>query len=252
MKITGAKQLQRGSLIVFEGCDRSGKTTQVKRLVDNLNKEGIESKMMRFPDRTTAIGSIINQYLTCTKELDDHAIHLLFSANRWELVPEIKASLDNGTTVIIDRYAFSGVAFSAAKPGLSLSWCKQPDVGLPRPDLVCFLDVSEDVAKARADFGGERYEKTEFQQEVRTNYSRLEDPTWKTVSADGTQEEVYTELYSLVKNCIEEEKKEIVPLWVEEGVKVGGKRARVDGDSGLDTNDEYSGVDTNDESEDGK
>ena len=40
------------------------------------------------------------------------------------------------TTFIIDslptRYAFSGVAFSAAKPGLSLSWCKQPDVGLPR------------------------------------------------------------------------------------------------------------------------
>jgi len=178
---------------------------------------------MRFPERTTAIGSIIDQYLTCAKELDDHAIHLLFSANRWELVPEIKASLDNGTTVMIDRYAFSGVAFSAAKPGLSLSWCKQPDVGLPKPDLVCFLDVSEEVAKERADFGGERYEKTEFQQKVRNNYSRLEDSTWKTVSADGTMEEVYKELYNLVKVCIEEDKKEIVPLWIEDG-KDGGKR----------------------------
>ena len=45
--------------------------------------------------------------------------------------------------------------------GLSKDWCKQPDVGLPAPDLVCFLDVSEEVAVKRADFGGERYEGTE-------------------------------------------------------------------------------------------
>ena len=35
-------------------------------------------------------------------------------------------------SVALVRYAFSGVAFSAAKPGLSLNWCKRPDVGLPR------------------------------------------------------------------------------------------------------------------------
>ena len=65
------------------------------------------------------------------------------------------------------------MAFSAAKPGLSLSWCKQPDVGLPRwgqysslgyitknpdfrPDLVVFMDVTEEVAKQRGGFGEER------------------------------------------------------------------------------------------------
>ena len=52
------------------------------------------------------------------------------------------------------------------QPGLSISWCKQPDVGLPKPDLVCFLDVSEEVAMKRADFGGERYELTDFQRKV--------------------------------------------------------------------------------------
>ena len=71
-------------------------------------------------------------------------VHLLFSANRWEKVRELRASLDAGTHVFVDRYAFSGVAFSAAKPGLSLEWCKGPDKGLPQPDLVCFLDVSAD------------------------------------------------------------------------------------------------------------
>jgi dTMP kinase len=107
--------VSRGSLIVFEGCDKSGKTTQVKLLVDRLNREGRPAKMMQFPDRTTAIGSIIHSYLTCTKELDDHAIHLLFSANRWELEQQIVNTLAEGITLIIDRYAFSGVAFSAAK-----------------------------------------------------------------------------------------------------------------------------------------
>ena len=37
------------------------------------------------PDRTTPIGKIINEYLTAGASIDDHAIHLLFSANRWEL-----------------------------------------------------------------------------------------------------------------------------------------------------------------------
>ena len=40
---------KRGAFIVFEGCDRSGKTTQVSMLVDALNKEGMASKMWRFP-----------------------------------------------------------------------------------------------------------------------------------------------------------------------------------------------------------
>ena len=43
---------------------------------------------------------------------------------------------------MVDRYAFSGVAFSAAKGTLSMDWCKGPDRGLPKPDLVLFLDVS--------------------------------------------------------------------------------------------------------------
>ena len=71
--------------------------------------------MRRFPDRTTNIGGIINSYLGCKKELEDHVVHLLFSANRWEMEKEIINTLMSGTSVLIDRYAYSGVAFSAAK-----------------------------------------------------------------------------------------------------------------------------------------
>ena len=100
---------------MFEGCDRSGKTTQVTRLVERLNSAGRPAVMRRFPDRTTSIGTIINSYLGCKKELEDHVVHLLFSANRWELRKEILETLESGTSVCIDRYAYSGVAFSAAK-----------------------------------------------------------------------------------------------------------------------------------------
>jgi thymidylate kinase len=69
-------------------------------------------------------------------------VHLLFSANRWEAVKSLKARLNSGETLVCDRYAFSGVAFTAAKGTLDLEWCKNPDRGLPAPDAVIYLDVA--------------------------------------------------------------------------------------------------------------
>jgi dTMP kinase len=86
----------RGRFIVFEGLDRSGKSTQVENLAKKLEENGRRAVVKKFPgrreawrpaltpDRTTAIGKMIDAYLQNANELDDHAIHLLFSANRWE------------------------------------------------------------------------------------------------------------------------------------------------------------------------
>ena len=87
---------------------------------------------------------------------DDHVIHLLFSTNRWEKVSELTKALEQGHNVIVDRYSFSGIAFSSAKENMSFEWCKQPERGLPKPDLVCFLDVSPEEAAKRGGFGNER------------------------------------------------------------------------------------------------
>jgi dTMP kinase len=46
--------------------------------------------------------------------------------------------LKQGTSIILDRYAYSGVAFTSAK-GLNFEWCKNSDKGLPKPDIVFFL-----------------------------------------------------------------------------------------------------------------
>ena len=107
---------------------------------------------MRFPDRTTPIGQMIDQYLKSQEyHLDDRAIHLLFSANRWEAAPKLQQTIEAGSTIICDRYAYSGVAFSSAKPdaNLSLEWCQAPDVGLPAPDVVIFLELQPEQAQQR-------------------------------------------------------------------------------------------------------
>lgn len=74
----------RGALIVLEGLDRSGKTSQCSRLVSHLEGKGISVEAWRFPDRKTDIGTMISSYLANKSQLDDQAVHLLFSANRWE------------------------------------------------------------------------------------------------------------------------------------------------------------------------
>src|SRR5260370_20988017 len=89
--------------------------------------------------------------------------------------------LTSGTTVICDRYAFSGIAFSASKvtpagqPLLPFEWCRSPDVGLPAPDLVIFLDVTPEIARERGGYGQERYETEGMQLRVRQNFSRIAD-----------------------------------------------------------------------------
>src|SRR5688500_2397654 len=123
---------------------------------------------------------MIGSYLSGQTENEDHVIHLLFSANRWEkayvfvysyfkcrlisislyyqsmrekkgLFPklthsraEIRADIASGTTIVLDRYYYSGCVYSAAKnnPSLSLEWARHPEEGLPRPDICVFLDIS--------------------------------------------------------------------------------------------------------------
>ena len=205
--------MARGMFIVFEGCDRSGKTNMCKRLYKRFNDDNIASKFMRFPDRTTQIGQVINQYLRGEQALEDHVIHLLFSTNRWEKVSELEAALSAGQHVIVDRYAFSGVAFSAAKKDLSLEWCKQPDRGLPKPDPVCFLDVSPEEAKKRGGFGDEVYEKQDFQEKVRKNYDALMEDYWQVITTDQKSlDEVYDEVNTLIRGRIEAHRNHEKPL----------------------------------------
>ncbi|TQB70840.1 Thymidylate kinase [Monascus purpureus] len=150
---------KRGALIVVEGLDRAGKSSQCAILRDSLQQSGHAVKYIRFPDRTTPIGKLIDGYLRGQSQLDDHSIHLLFSANRWEIATSIEEDISRGVSLIVDRYSYSGAVYSAAKanPSLSLQWAWQPE------------------AAKRGGFGVERYENSTMQNRVREIFQSVFD-----------------------------------------------------------------------------
>lgn len=118
--IKTAAMAGRGAFILFEGVDRSGKSTQAAQLTQALQDQGVSgcgwlscmlavwgrqgkacnpgslacacalmlaqvaAEQWNFPDRSTNIGKTIDEYLKGNAESDDATMHLLFSANRWE------------------------------------------------------------------------------------------------------------------------------------------------------------------------
>ncbi|VVB16593.1 unnamed protein product [Arabis nemorensis] len=193
----------RGALIVFEGLDRSGKSTQCAKLLSFLEGLGHPTELWRFPDRQTNVGQMISAYLSNKSQLDDRTIHLLFSANRWEKRSLMEEKLKTGTTLIVDRYSYSGVAFSSAK-GLGIEWCKAPEVGLLAPDSVLYLDITPERAAERGGYGDERYERVEFQRKVSDFYQSLRDSSWKIIDAGEAMEEVEKKIQEVVLNKVKE------------------------------------------------
>ncbi|CAJ0919425.1 7684_t:CDS:2, partial [Entrophospora sp. SA101] len=138
--------------------------------------------------RSTLIGQLINSYLKNEEDLDD----------------TMKNYLLDGTTLIVDRYVFSGVVYSTAK-GLDFNWCKSSDIGLLTPDMVIFMNMPSEELLKRKGFGDERYEKLEFQQKVKDNFLKLEDPRfWKILDANKSISEIHNQIMKLSLDTIEQ------------------------------------------------
>ncbi|AYP74174.1 thymidylate kinase [Fowlpox virus] len=209
--------MQRGMFIVLEGLDRSGKTIQCEKLLKYMLEKGYKAESLKFPDRETEIGKVINSYLEKKVNINDRAIHLLFSANRWERADLIKKKLESNINLVVDRYAFSGAAFTAAKNNVSLEWCKLTDSGLPLPDLVIFLDIPASKSSDRENFGMERYETVSFQDEVKRCFYDLiksnDSVNWKVIDATKTIEDIHKEIKILVEDIINKINNPIGSLW---------------------------------------
>ncbi|CAJ0963575.1 unnamed protein product, partial [Mesorhabditis belari] len=184
-------ETKRGALIIFEGLDRSGKSTQY------LRSKGRTVEFIPFPDRSTPIGKLIDMYLRREIDMSEEALHLLFCANRRERVDFIQECISTGIDVVCDRYAYSGVAYSLAK-GLPADWVRAGDVGMPQPDVVLFFEVSPEVACQRGGFGEERLETGELQRKVRETMKLLRKPFWQMVNADGDVQTVEGEVRAIV------------------------------------------------------
>jgi dTMP kinase len=151
-------------IISFEGCDKSGKTTQIKLLGSWLELVNIKFKSLQFPDRTTDIGKILDSYLKRKTVINPKTAHLLFSANRWE-----KFEILNSKEIILcDRYTLSGLVYSLAN-GLDEEWCKKSDEGLPEPVMIFYLNYTNPYF---IDANHEFYELLSFQNKVKLEYDK--------------------------------------------------------------------------------
>ncbi|EMG49518.1 CDC8 Thymidylate kinase [Candida maltosa Xu316] len=213
--------MPRGQLILIEGLDRSGKSTQASYLASKFP----QSKLIKFPDRSTPIGKLINEYLTNKSfSLSDQSAHLLFSANRWELNHEIQTALNDGFFVILDRYIYSGIAYTLAKHDDDdesrtisdsqlgdVDWLIGPDRGLPKPDLTLFLTLDLEEISKRKGWGDERYEMQDFQSKVKQCFLKiLNTETDPSISIVDVGQKSIDEVSTLLWDVIESKNKHVL------------------------------------------
>lgn len=100
--------------------------------------------------------------------------------------------------------------------GIPYEWCKSPDVGLPAPDLVLFLDLSPAAAAARGGFGLERYETSAIQLAVREVFAKIGHDVgkrWVVVDAGQGMEEVTEEVWDKVQSTLAGLDSSVGKLW---------------------------------------
>ena len=169
--------MKKNLFIAFEGIDGSGKSTQVKLLKDKLEHEGLKVYTTCEPT-DSPIGKIIRDIFTHKMEADHRTIAGLFVADRLDHLLNktngILKKLNEGYTVITDRYYFSSYAYQS--PHMDLDWvinANSLSANLRRPDLNIYIDISpelsiERIKKGRASV--ELYETLENLQNVRDKY----------------------------------------------------------------------------------
>ena len=132
----------------LEGIDQAGKETQSSLLQREFHRRGLTYVTLDFPAYSSVIGKEIRAFLNGRRSYNSHALHMLYSLNRWENREKIMRALDTADIVMTDRYTPSNIAYGLAK-GLNLEWLTGLDRGLPEPDSIIVLDVPVEYSFAR-------------------------------------------------------------------------------------------------------
>ena len=169
---------KEGTLIVFEGIDGSGKTTQARRLFDELLRKGHNDAVLTAEPTDKGIGMIIRNDLKETGgNLDPRTLQLVFTADRSQHVSRIiEPRLAAGNIVICDRYYYSTAAYAYAS-GLNMGeFLHVNEVLFPKPAVALIFDLPAEVAAERLEARNrklERLENIELQKNVREGYKKL-------------------------------------------------------------------------------
>lgn len=146
--------MKLGKLIVLEGIDGSGKSTQTDLLLKYLSKRKIKNSYYKFPQyKKTYYGKLILDFLNgkfgTSSQVPSELISLAYSLDRVEVKDKINQELSEGTIVVIDRYVGSSKAHQASRVEKNkvkqfLNWLDNYEYKVnkvPREDLVILLDI---------------------------------------------------------------------------------------------------------------
>ena len=194
----------RGYLVVFEGGEGSGKTTQIDAFARWLSARGAEAVITREPGGT-AIGEKIRNVLLdpASDGMDDRTEALLYAADRAQHVAEvIRPALEAGKIVVSDRYVDSSLVYQGLARGLGVDqiyriseWATQ---GL-LPDVVFYMKIDPRVALRRVDGDPDRIEQEDPDFHLRVEQGYLElarrfPSRFFILDASGTPEEVHEKI----------------------------------------------------------
>lgn len=144
-----------GKLIVLEGTDASGKSTQFSRLTKNLEALKVPFRRLAFPQYDEPSSSLIKMYLNGEfgkkpGDVNPYAASTFFAVDRYASYKKVwKTEYEAGGIILSDRYVTSNAIHQAAKlsdaeQDAYLSWLYEFEyqlLGLPVPDAVLFLDM---------------------------------------------------------------------------------------------------------------
>ncbi len=208
-------------LVAFEGIDGSGKTTQAEQLSNRLTQEGFPSEVVREPGGTS-LGEGVRHILLHRTDLhiDPVAEFLLFSASRAQLIKEkVLPMLDEGKTVILDRYFYSSIAYQGFGRGIPIERIEDVSkfaTGGLLPDIVFLVQLDLETALKRRETAGRRADRMEeaevkFFREVIRGFDEcaMRDPG-RFVLIDGNDPvdvisaKIYDDVLNRIKNLAEE------------------------------------------------
>jgi len=201
-----------GRLLVFEGAEGAGKSTQIARLAELLRARDVPHLVVREPGGTTVGEQIRRLVLDPAQEMDAATEALLFIASRAEhVVRVVRPALQKGLLVIADRFFLSTYAYQIAGRGLPEEGIRAANAlatGGLVPDLTMLLRHRASDGLARADRRGarDRMERADdaFHERVATAFEQFGAATWQrghpecgpivAVDASGTPDEVFEQL----------------------------------------------------------
>lgn len=172
--------MNKGKFIVFEGLDASGKTTQANNLAKRLNSLGIPCAYTKEPTESLP-GGIARSAIYKKTHLHNDSIALLFLADRIEhITSDILPALNEGRTVISDRYYLSNIAYQGLEMDMQLLLKLNEMMVMNKlvPDITIFLDVSpkeccERISRDR--LRKDLYEEIDKQTGIRNNFLEMFD-----------------------------------------------------------------------------